>query len=163
MSIQSEGRNVVLKGPENSSEGISLLASMHEGIGNVPQAVIKFKTVSEFTTFESEYSLTDNNVIVHFFMPKARYVTEKYWKEIFADALTDVAQEYFDATSPRLVAKYAEDDGAGGSLNSWWFKAQGFGHIIDIDAFVMKFFEKMDERLDPHLEANSRLKEQAGQ
>jgi hypothetical protein len=158
MSIQSEGRSVRLAVPANSEEGIKHLAQMHEGIGNVPGAVVKFKKVLDYTTFDAEYSLLDGNVVVHFFMPSRSLVTQEYWKDRFADVLTAVAQEHFQATSPRLVAKYAEDDGAGGTLNSWWFKAQGYGHLLDPDAFMVKFFDKMDTMLDAHFSQHSRPK-----
>jgi len=160
MTIQSEqGRNVVLKGPADSAEGIKLLSQMHEGIGNVPGAVVQFKKVTDFTTFDAEYNLNDNNIVVHFFMPSGYMVTEKYWKTCFAEALEAVAASHFQATSPRLVAKYADDDGAGNSLHSWWFKAQGYGHLVDPDTFVMKFFELMDGLLDPHFKLHARSKD----
>ena len=77
--------------------------------------------------------------------------------------LERVAPEHFQATQPRLVAKYTEDDGVGNSLDSWWFKAQGYGHVLDLDAYVMKFFEKMDGALDPSFQENSQVKVSASQ
>jgi hypothetical protein len=40
------------------------------------------------------------------------------------------------------MAKYTEE------LNSWWFKAQGYGDKIDIDGFILKFFEALDQALE---------------
>jgi hypothetical protein len=67
---------------------------------------------------------------------------QSYWLTDFAMALNDVAQKHFNATYPRLQAKYTEE------LKSWWLRAQGFGHVIDYDALVHRFLELMDARLD---------------
>jgi len=158
MSIQDEGRSVNLVGPKDTKDGAKMLSAMHQGIGNVPGAVLKFNKVLDFTTFDAEYNLQDGNVVVHFFMPRDHSVTQEYWRSVFADVLTGVAQEHFQATAPRLVAKYAEDDGAGGTLNSWWFKAQGYGHLLDPSTFLDLFFTKMDAALEPQFSKHSALK-----
>jgi hypothetical protein len=67
---------------------------------------------------------------------------EVYWLNMFPTALNEVAQEHFKATSPRLVAKYTEE------LKSWWLRARGYDHLIDLDGFMGSFAEKLDRRLE---------------
>jgi hypothetical protein len=66
---------------------------------------------------------------------------QSFWIERFPVGLNEVAQDHFKATSPRLQAKYTAE------INSWWFRAQGYDHLIDLDAYVLSFLEKLDERL----------------
>lgn len=123
-------------------------------IGNVQDAVIQFKEVAAFTTFLAEYAVQDGNYILHFFPPRERYVhtgNGKHqvhgeflirWQRFFPQVLSPVAEEYFQATQPRLQAAYTAE------MTSWWFKASGFAERLDPDGFIMKFFETLDTALD---------------
>lgn len=115
----------------------------------VPES-IKF-TSREMRYFKLEYALVDRDVIVHFFVGDqvasswAEANIQKWWLNDFATALSSVAQQHFDATLPRIMAKYTTE------LASWWFKAQGYDHLLDLDAFLLAFFERLDETLHSEL------------
>lgn len=123
-------------------------------IGNVGEAVIKFTEVTDFTTFLAEYAIQGDAYILHFFPPKERYVhtgNGRYqvhgeflirWQRMFPQVLSPVAEEYFQATQPRLQAAYTAE------MFSWWFKATGFAERLDPPAYIMKFLEKLDAALD---------------
>lgn len=142
--MPKDERAILLQGPEDISAAVDLM-TQHTAIGIGAKAVPTFKEMGAYTTFFAEYDLIDGNVVIHFYPPKDRKVTQDYWMIKFAEALDATAQEHFQATKPRLVAKYTEE------MSSWWFKAQGFGHLIDLDRYLLRFFEKMDVALDPHL------------
>jgi hypothetical protein len=100
-----------------------------------------------YNNFHVEYAFLDGNFVVHFYVhPNAPQVfpealLESWWQGTFAHALSSVAQEYFRATLPRIVAKYTLETA------SWWFKAQGYGELLDPIAFLHGFFELLDETL----------------
>lgn len=142
--MSKDERVVSLQGPEDRDAAVTLM-TQHSKIGIGPGAVPAFKAVNDYTTFFAEYDLIDGNVVIHFYPPKGVEVTREYWMVRFAEALDATAQEHFQATKPRLAAKYTEE------LGSWWFRAQGFGHLIDLDQYLVKFFEKLDAALDQHL------------
>lgn len=146
--MDREERTVVLTNPEPGQAVETLGSQGGTRLGDVTNSIPKFKKV-EYEPFKAEYDLTGDNIVVHFYLPR-RKVTEAYWKTMFAEALNDIGQEHFQATKPRLVAKYTEE------FHSWWFRAQSYGHIIDLDAYVLRFFEKLAERMGPLLQTQSR-------
>lgn len=123
-------------------------------IGNVQDAVIQFTQVNDFTTFLAEYAIQDGSYILHFFPPKERYIhtgNGRYqihgeflirWQRLFPQVLSPTAEEYFQATQPRLQAAYTAE------MFSWWLKAAGFAERLGPDAYIMKFLEKLDAALD---------------
>lgn len=122
---------------ENWGAQDSFLAS------SVVDGVPKFKKVDCYTTFLAEYDLIGDDIVIHFFETEEYPASNsRYWLHTFAATLDSFAQDYFNANSPRLVAKYTEE------LKSWWFKACGYDHLLDLDAFVMRFFEGLDVVLD---------------
>ena len=142
-------RTVVLGTEVQPKDAVQALQEAPAGFGGVKEAVPAFTKVKDFTTFEAEHALIDGDIVLHFFPTnELKGVTKKdgetYWKVAFADVLNRVGQEYFDATAPRLQAKYTEE------LHSWWFKAQGYSHFIDLSSYLNKFFELMDSALEEH-------------
>lgn len=105
---------------------------------------MKFAKVDNFTTFNAEYTYTGDDLVVHFFLPPERRLPEAraYWLETFPACLDASAREFFNAEYPRLMAKYTEE------MESWWFKACGYGHVIDPDAFAAKFLKGLDGHVD---------------
>ena len=126
----------------------SSLKDVHDGFtadgdGALEPKPVEF-TVQEFTCFRCEYALKDRDLIVHFFLPSN--VTEQtagryrdWWLKTFPLVLDKVAQDYFSAGPPRLAAKYTEE------VASWWFKAQGYDHLLDPRGFLAKFLQVLDE------------------
>ena len=141
-------KTVVLKNDmDNSQAGAALAVQGGTDLSALKKSIPQFQKV-EFDTFKAEYSLDGKNIVVHFFLPQ-RKVTEHYWKHLFAQVLNDVGQGHFQATMPRLVAKYTAE------LHSWWFKAQGYDHILDVESFMATFFEKMNAGLVHALQTQS--------
>lgn len=149
MSIQGEGadRTVVIGTDISEDEAKELLAGqkdMQLGEGAVP----KF-TPMNFRSFKAEFATINDDIVLHFFLPKhatidspeSRQAWMGYWLKTFPAKLDTIAQEYFEAGYPRLMAKYTDE------VASWWFKAQGFGVVLDTEAFVRGFLGKLDEAL----------------
>lgn len=122
-------------------------------LGNVLDAVVKFTQVADYTTFLAEYAFLDGNIIVHFFPPfeayvgtgEARRVLEEYslyWQRQFPVVLSPVAENYFKATRPVLIAQYVRE------MQSWYLRAGGFANRLDPDAFILGFFAALDAGLD---------------
>ena len=117
-------------------------------IGGVADGVPKF-TPYECYSFRAEYGLVGENIIIHFFLPShaktdtedARKEWMKYWMERFPSKLDITARTYFEAESPRLVVKYTEEEA------SWFFRGQGYAHMLDLGAYVQKFLALLDEAL----------------
>ena len=152
MSIQNEGseRTVVIGSDISEQEARDVLSGQRDiivGEGAVP----KFVSFG-YRSFKAEFSTINDDLILHFFLPKhatidspeSRQAWMGYWLKLFPEKLDVVAQEYFEAGYPRLMAKYTDE------VTSWWFKAQGFGMVIDAEAFVRGFLEKLDEALQVH-------------
>lgn len=124
-----------------------------EGIANVANAVIKYEKVELYTTFLVEYAFVDSDIVIHFFPPREAFVRvhEGYkinpdfhvkWQRAFPEVLSPVAEEYFQATKPRVIAQYTPE------LASWYMRCRGFADMIDPTTFVLRFFAKLDEGLD---------------
>lgn len=110
---------------------------------SVSNAVPKFTQIDCFDTFKAEYVIQNGNYIIHFFLrEEGNKITEGGWATLFPSILSPVAEEYFQATKPRIVAIYVPE------LKSWYMKANGFAHRLDADEFIDRFFEKLDAALD---------------
>jgi hypothetical protein len=115
----------------------------HFPLGSIAEGVPQFIAVNDYTTFRAEYTLQDENVVVHFFLPpEFKEQVGEYWTIRFPRALDATARAYFSADKPRLQAKYTEE------MKSWWFRALSYGHIIDLKGFVMGFFDELDRALE---------------
>lgn len=145
----NNGERTVVLGETDRGKALGVLGG-EDGtlLQDVADAIPKFKQQT-YETFKAEYDYQDGVITIHFFLPE-RKVTQHYWKELFAEALNALGMEHFQATKPRLVAKYTPE------LESWWFRAQGYSHIIDVDAYVLRFFEKLSERMAPALQTQSK-------
>lgn len=120
------------------------LLKVQASFANVKDAVPKYKKVDGYTTFRAEYGLVGDDIVIHFFDTKERPISLlKYWQETFPRALNEFGQEYFSAGYPRLTAKYTPE------MKSWWFRARGYDHLLDVDSFVLKFLDGLDGALDP--------------
>lgn len=159
MSQRAENERTVVFGHVDESKVSKTLADQGSEAfraDDIAAGVPKFTKVDEYTTFAAEWVLQNGNIIVHFFLPsdfeRGAQSKRVYWTMLFPIALDYVAQEVFAATAPRLQAKYTEE------LNSWWFRANKYDHIIDLKAFLRKFFDSLDAELEKALSAeNSRI------
>ena len=124
-------------------------------IGNVLNAAVKFTQVDIYTTFLAEYAFIDGDIVIHYFPPREQYVQvpgtdthrlnadfNKRWRQVFPVVLSPVAEAYFRATKPTLVAQYVPE------MTSWWMRCQGFAERLDPDGYVRSFFEVLDRALD---------------
>jgi hypothetical protein len=132
-----------------SDQAKGTLASLAgSDIGGVADAVPQL-TPYDCRSFKAEYGLVDGNLIIHFFLPAhaqpdtedARSAWLQYWTERFPDKLDVTARTYFEADSPRLVVKYTEE------LASWFFRGQGYAHMLDLGAYARAFLDLLDAAL----------------
>lgn len=114
-------------------------------LSSVIEAVPKFTPVTNLSTFRAEWVLQNGrDIVIHFFAPpglNSQQEHRNYWLTRFPTFLDATARGYFQAEHPRLQAKYTME------LDSWWFKANGYEHIIDLAGFVRKFLESLDASL----------------
>lgn len=145
---QEHERTVTLSSvPHEEAKG-ALQGLAGSDIGGVADGVPKL-TPYDCKSFKAEHGLVDGNIVVHFYLPAhaktdtedARREWMKYWMERFPDKLDITARTYFEAERPRLVVKYTEE------LASWYFRGQGYAHLLDVGAYVKKFLDLLDEEL----------------
>ena len=144
-----ENRSVVLDNiSEEDANRLARKETRVQGPMNISNAVINFTKVKDYTTFVAEYAMVGEDLVFHFFLtpemdrePKDGPVAA-YWMVKFPKVLDTSAKKYFEAKSPRLVAKYTPE------MQSWWMKAQGYSDRIDPDAFAKKFLEQLDGDLE---------------
>lgn len=145
-TTMSEERTVAFGYVEEDKLGDTLRTQQSQDnfqLSDIVDAIPKFKPVEGYTTFRAEYALQDSNIIVHFFLPPDfRGDKGSYWAIRFPRALDATAQHCFQATRPRLQAKYTEE------LESWWLRAQSYDHIVDLDGFMTSFFDLLDGALE---------------
>ncbi len=119
--------------------------------GNVSDSIPKFHEV-KLKNFRARHAVVDDNIVIHFYLPvseeelkradpRAVALWETWWLEKFPLVLSPVAQDYFSATIPRLVAKYTEEEA------SWWFRASGFGATMNPRRLAELFLERLDAQL----------------
>ncbi len=105
----------------------------------------QFVKCDKFNTFVAEVATIDDDFVFHFFLPKEGVKDyTAYWETVFPGAVNEVAQEYFQATYPRLQAARVNELG----IDSWWLRAFGFApQSLDPDRFIEKFYEKLHSAL----------------
>ena len=119
-------------------------------IGNVRNAVVGdpekgLTKVEDYTTFLAEYTFLEGDIIVHFFQTKEIAKAEgkdRYWLRIFPPVMSDTAEEYFQATKPRIFAEYVPE------MTSWYMRCHGFANRLDPAGYILDFFEKLDDALE---------------
>jgi hypothetical protein len=146
MTMSDNERTVAFGYVDENTVGGTLIEQHQRdnfGLSAIANAVPKFIPVEEYTTFRAEYVLQDGNIVIHFFLPTDfRGSKGDYWAIQFPKALDATAQHCFQATRPRLQAKYTEE------LESWWLRALSYEHIIDLRAFLYAFFDLLDATLE---------------
>lgn len=150
MTLASEERQIVLGEITEKEAKDALKGEKKEWNANsLPNAIPEFKESDRYS-FKSKWSVIGDDIQIQFFLPKhakldeprAAEAWQDYWLKKFAATLDEVARKYFDADSPRLLAKYTPE------LASWWFKAQGFSHMLDPESYVNGFLDLLDESLN---------------
>lgn len=115
-------------------------------------APLQFIQVPDYTTFKAEFALTEGDIIFHFFMTpeveKLRNV-RVYWANTFPGVLEPVAKKIFNAEYPRIKAQHVHD--AEMKIDSWWFRAYGFGHLLDPDALAYRFLDALDAGIEAEM------------
>jgi hypothetical protein len=110
-----------------------------------PAIAIQFMPVTDLTTFAAEVAVTEGDFVYHFYATdevNRKPDPQKYWIELFPEVLEKTAKEYFKADFPRLKAAYTEEKA------SWWFRAFGFGLVLDPHKMALRFCDALDEALD---------------
>lgn len=102
---------------------------------------LQFEKVNDYTTFLAEHAFDGEDIVFHFFRSEENS-TNKYWKEIFPEALSEVAQKVFQAGYPRLKAAWTEEQ------DSWWMRANGFVNIGLPEERIKSFYSELDQALE---------------
>lgn len=102
---------------------------------------VRFQKVTDYTTFSAEHAFDGNDIVFHFFRT-VETTGEQYWKHLFPDTLSEIAQEIFQAEYPRLKAAFTQEQ------DSWWMRATGFVDIGLPEERIAKFYEKLDQMLE---------------
>lgn len=128
------------------------VATTVQSLGEQAVLPLTFVQIEGYTTFRAEFAVTEGDLVFHFFMtPEIEALPEKerkhYWAERFAEVLEPVAKEHFLADAPRIKAQHVCDMG----IDSWWFRAKGFGHLLDPHRFAYQFLDKLDQALDDQI------------
>lgn len=117
--------------------------------------MLAFQEVNDYTTFKAEFAMEAGDMIFHFYKtPEIRSLPNPrgYWAEVFPSVLEPVAKKAFDADYPRLKAQHVYDEEQPHSptepLDSWWFRAYGFGHRLDPHSVAYRFLDALDAALD---------------
>jgi len=101
--------------------------------------------------------MVDGDMVFHFFKNdevKARRDVADYWTVAFPRALEPVALAHFNVTadSGRLKAQHVYSSESPYTerepLDSWWFRAYGFGFLLDPHRMALQFIEKLDQALE---------------
>ena len=150
MSIANEERQVVLgEVPEKDArKALKEEEQRQWDAQSIPGAIPEFKDSNRYS-FKAKWAVISEDIQIQFFLPKhantdtprAAEAWQEYWLKKFAAKLDATARKYFDADAPRLLAKYTPE------LASWWFKAQGFGHMLDVSGYVECFLYLLDATL----------------
>jgi len=127
----------------------------NENQPNLSAVQLSFIPIDGYTTFRAEFAMEAGDIIFHFFKtPEIEALgdnTRKYWAEVFPKVLEQVCVKSFAvaADSGRLKAQHVWDQEM--DLDSWWFRAYGFGHLLDPHRVSLRFLEALDEGLDAAL------------
>jgi hypothetical protein len=121
----------------SASDAAMLKATSEVACGVRP---LQFTKVESYTTFTAEYAWDGGDVVFHFY--RAPEHSASYWLEKFPTALDPIARDLFQAGPPRLRAAYTDE------MDSWWMRANGFSHLVDKDAFISRFLQRLDQTLD---------------
>lgn len=93
------------------------------------------------TTFSAKW-IEENGDITFQFFQTAERPGRDYWQKHFPIALEKAAMAYFGAGRPTVEAAFVPE------AASWWMRTRGFGHVVNLEAFVTAFFEKLDQEIE---------------
>jgi hypothetical protein len=108
---------------------------------------LQFTRDNTYTTFESEHAFDEDDIVFHFFRATENS-GDTYWKKVFPDVLSDVAQAVFEAGYPRLKAAFTDE------TDSWWMRANSFANTGLPEERVRRFYQKLDEALEARLKTS---------
>lgn len=157
MAIAGEERQIVLGEITEKDAKDALRSEKKEwNADSLPDAIPEFKDSHRYS-FKAKWAIIGYDIQIQFFLPKhakldeprAAEMWQDYWLKKFAATLDMVARKYFDADSPRLLAKYTPE------LASWWFKAQGFSHMLDPESYVDGFLDLLNVTLNSKEQGSS--------
>jgi hypothetical protein len=115
-------------------------------------AALAFIPVTDLTTFSGEFTITEGDLVFHFnrspeVLAKPAAEREKYWRTTFPTCLEKVAKKVFECDYPRIAGQFIHEPDLG-IIESWWFRASGFGHLLDPHRKAYDFVEELDKALD---------------
>jgi hypothetical protein len=122
-----------------------------QGNSSMPVLSLHFIEVPDYTTFHAKFAIDNGDIVFQFFLsPELKSWSapsqKKFWGEVFPACLEATAKAHFNADYPRLKAQHIYEPDM--ELNSWWFRAYGFGLLLDPHKLSLKFLELLDGALD---------------
>jgi hypothetical protein len=109
---------------------------------------IVFVQCDEYHHFRAEFAVVGGDLVFHFFPPKRPHDLDVYWGGFFPAVLDPVAREAFKAEYPRLKATRITEF----EIDSWWFRAYGFGQGLSPPALAYRFLDALERGLDTNSE-----------
>ena len=115
-------------------------------------AALGFIQVNDYTTFKCEFTIKEGDLVFHFnrtpeVMQREPLSREQYWKQTFPTCLERSAKKVFDCDFPRIMGQFIHEPKLG-IEESWWFRASGFGHLLDPHKKAYAFLDELDASLD---------------
>lgn len=150
-----EQEKTVVLSEVSNEQANQLMQDGPRAIKGLSKAVPEFKKIEDFTTFRAEYAMIGPDLVMHFYGTPEHPNTDNpndvwYWQTYFPNCLEEAGGAHFQASRPRVIAKYTEE------MRSWFLKAQRYDHLTNIDAFVKVFCAKLD-----HVLEEAQLRQQA--
>lgn len=117
---------------------------MLDALGNESHGVapVQFVQVRDYTTFNVEYTWKGGTCVFHFFRSPEKAKDHNYWENTFPQKLVEVGCTYFQAKPPRLLFEWVPE------MDSICLRAHDYENVLDKNAYVQRFFEKLDAGLD---------------
>ena len=105
---------------------------------------IIFVQADEYHQFRAEFAVVGKDLVFHFFPPPRHPDLQAYWGAFFPAVLDPIARDVFKAEYPRLrAARITEFE-----IDSWWFRAYGFGQALSPATLAYRFLDVLDGALE---------------
>ena len=113
---------------------------------------LAFIPFTEYTTFTGEFAIKEGDLVFHFnrsreVMAKDEQSRERYWRTTFPTCLERAAKKIFECDYPRIMGQFIHEPSLG-IIESWWFRADGFGQLLEPHKKAYAFLDALDSALD---------------
>lgn len=139
----------------NPNKTEASIAASQIGRNEVIQGVaaMPFFPVKDYTTFDAEYAMPGGDIVMHFspskeVIARGPQAASRFWHQTFARCIDAVASKIFEASfGDRLQAVFTHEPDLG-IFENWFFKASGYGHLLDPHKKLYDFLDALDAALE---------------